>query len=86
MGWQKDMFAPARLSVGGGGGSLPPLPPASAATVLGGVLLDFKALDIGQGSRIPIVPPLEVAKPCRFLRELPNQAWYLSHNKKGIHR
>ena len=55
--------------------------------ILGEVLLDFKALDIGQGSRIPIVPPLEVAKPCRFLRELPNLAWYLlSHNKKGIHR
>ena len=55
--------------------------------IIGGVLLDFKALDIGQGSRIPIVPPQEVAKPCRFLRELPKQAWYLlSHNKKGIHR
>ena len=35
MGWQKDMFAPPRLSVGGGATCPPcppPPPPASAAT------------------------------------------------------
>ena len=32
MGWQKDMFAPARLSVGGSLPPCPPPPPASAAT------------------------------------------------------